>query len=602
MAHLRAPLRLASRSLIGEVRINEPLPDNDIVLANAQLSFPEAYPGTTSRTAPVWVVNTSTSPVAVTSATVTGANSGDYTIDSSGCATSLDPGQTCPISVTFLPAAAGPSTASLDLVDTSTVGVHSATLSGAGITGSSAFHVRGQVGGDNNGNGSTGNGHALSLDLTPQVSGFTITGAESSSASGVALTVATATHTLSASFYPSAGDALTPGTTYVGAAKSTTRGTGVGLYFTADGSSCSMVSGQFTVVEAAFDASGSLEKFAAYFQQTCDQGDPVYGWLSYRADNPLQPFAGDGPTDLTASAPGGAARGASVTVLGVLRSMGLGLPGKALSVTRSTLLGRTGLTPVTTDAHGAYSFKDLPPVGGPVTYEVTWVGDAHNPASSAETAVLVARLPTLVSIRASAATVAYGGYVTMTATLGRTVRGRSIEIWVVDMGATPLRYSLVRRAVVSRAGTYAFRYRLYRNQLFQVRFPGDAYNAPASARYTVSSTAYVSTALVGSYGAAGGYRLYASSVQPEIHGVILPRRRNVGCVRFQGQYLSNGVWAALTMSSCQPVMSSGFAQVFLIAKSGMHPVGVPMRFRSLLARDYINAASVSGWSYLKFTN
>jgi hypothetical protein len=31
-------------------------------------------------------------------------------------------------------------------------------------------------------------------------------------------------------------------------------------------------------------------------------------------------------------------------------------------------------------------------------------------------------------------------------------------------------------------------------------------------------------------------------------------------------------------------------------------VGVPMRFRSLLAADYINAASVSAWAYLKFTN
>ena len=50
------------------------------------------------------------------------------------------------------------------------------------------------------------------------------------------------------------------------------------------------------------------------------------------------------------------------------------------------------------------------------------------------------------------------------------------------------------------------------------------------------------------------------------------------------------------------VTSGGFAQVFLISRSGVHPVGVPMRFRALLAADYINAASASGWAYLKFTN
>jgi hypothetical protein len=112
----------------------------------------------------------------------------------------------------------------------------------------------------------------------------------------------------------------------------------------------------------------------------------------------------------------------------------------------------------------------------------------------------------------------------------------------------------------------------------------------------------MSTVLFGSYRTVSGYRLYASSVQPEFHGVVYPRRYGVGCVRFQGQYLAGGAWKALSTSTCQRVTMGGFAQAFLIAKSGVHPVGVPMRFRSLLAADYINAASVSAWAYLKFTN
>ncbi len=591
----------SGRSLIGEVRINEPLADNDVMLANAALDFPESYPGTTTRTAPVWLVNTSTAPVDVTSAAVSGTNAADYTIGTNACTATLDPGQFCSIDVGFSPAVAGPSSASLDLVDTSTLAAHSALLNGSGTPGSTAFYVRGQYGtGSDNGNNQ--NGHALALDLTPAVSGFAVTGAEAATSSGVDLTFTTATHTLTASFYPATGDQLTPGTTYTGATKSSARGSGVGLYFTADGSTCSLVSGQFSVVDAAFDPSGGLTRFAAYFSQTCGSGAPVYGWVTYHADAAMPPFGGDGPTSLSASSPGSAARGAVIPVHGVLSSMGLGLAGKSLTVKRMTLVGTTSLPPVVTDSLGAYSFTDTPSVGGPVTYSMTWAGDAHNGPSNAATAVSVARLRTTVTIRASVKLVSYGHYVTVTAGLAKGTHSRVVEIWVADMGATPIRYVFYKRVTVSSLGTYAFSYRLYRNRIFQVRFVGDAYNAPATARVNVASTAYMSTVLFGSYRTVSSYHLYASSVQPELHGVVYPRRYGVGCVRFQGQYLLGGAWKSLSTSTCQPVTMGGFAQAFLIAKSGVHPVGVPMRFRSLLAADYINAASVSAWAYLKFTN
>ena len=591
----------SARSLIGEVRINQPIADGDIVLANAALQFPEGYPGVTTRTAPVWVVNTSAAPVDVTSATITGDNAADFTIGANACTATLDPGQLCSIDVDFLPAAAGPSTASLDLVDTSAVAVHSASLGGSGTPGSTAFYVRGQYGiGSDNGNNQ--NAQALALDLTPAVSGFTVTGADAATPDGVDLSFTSATHQLTLSLYPPTASQLSAGTTYTGATTSSTRGTGPGLSFTADGSTCSTVTGQFTVVDVAFEPSGGLTRLAAYFSQTCGPGAPVHGWVTYHAGTAMTPFAGDGPTTLTATSPDSAARGAAIQVHGVLASMGLGLGGKTLVVERMSLVGATALAPVTTDAQGAYSFADTPSVGGPVTYSVTWVGDAHNGSSNDATAVNVARLPTSVSIRTTTPRVAYGGYATVTAALAKGTHTRVIEIWVADMGASPIRYTFYKRVGLPSSGFFTFRYRLNRNHIFQVRFAGDAYNAPASARVTVTSTAYMSTVLFASYRAVGGYHLYVSSVQPELHGTIAPRRRAVGCARFQGQYLLNGRWKALSTSTCQPVTSGGFAQVFLISRSGVHPVGVPMRFRALLAADYINAASASRWAYLKFTN
>ena len=104
---------------------------NPVVSLNpTSLSFGTVTHGTSS-TKNVQLSNTGTTPLSLTSITVTGTNAASF-MQSNGCGSSLATGASCTLAVKFTPAIAGPFSAALTLVDNARVGTQIVSLSGTG--------------------------------------------------------------------------------------------------------------------------------------------------------------------------------------------------------------------------------------------------------------------------------------------------------------------------------------------------------------------------------------------------------------------------------------------------------------------------------------
>jgi VCBS repeat-containing protein len=91
------------------------------------LSFATQNTGSTSAAKNLTLKNTGTGTVSISSIAVTGVF-----FQSNGCGTSLAPGASCTISVTFTPVADGVTTGTLTVSDTTTTSPHTVSLSGTG--------------------------------------------------------------------------------------------------------------------------------------------------------------------------------------------------------------------------------------------------------------------------------------------------------------------------------------------------------------------------------------------------------------------------------------------------------------------------------------
>lgn len=270
----------SGRALIGEVRINEPGGDSDLIVANGVIDWPETYPGANGIVVPVWLVNTGSTPVRVSSTSLSGSNPGDFSVLSNGCSTDIAPGQICAIFTRFTPIASGPRGALLTLTDTTATGYHTTTLTGRGIAGHTALIMRSQEG--------DGVGLGSSYDYAPANATMSINGTPNS----VSVWVEIGSQWWVTSFEAPEGEILTPGT-YPGATRAFSTD-GVGLDVRGYGRGCWTLTGTFTIIEAVFkDGAGAPQKFAATFEQHCEGEDPaLFGWVSYRATDANEPPAG----------------------------------------------------------------------------------------------------------------------------------------------------------------------------------------------------------------------------------------------------------------------------------------------------------------------
>jgi hypothetical protein len=104
-----------------------------IIPANPQLStttltFGSQKVGTTSAAQPVTLSNTGTAPLKITSIAATG----DYHVSSPTCGSSLGPGKSCSIPVTFTPKALGTRNGTLKIKDVNSTSPQSVQLTGTG--------------------------------------------------------------------------------------------------------------------------------------------------------------------------------------------------------------------------------------------------------------------------------------------------------------------------------------------------------------------------------------------------------------------------------------------------------------------------------------
>ena len=96
----------------------------------AALSFGSQRTGSHSH-APVMLTNTGTTPLAISSISLHGANAGDFN-QTNNCPLSLAAGASCTFSVSFTPARTGSRTAYLNIADSARSGSQQVSLSGKG--------------------------------------------------------------------------------------------------------------------------------------------------------------------------------------------------------------------------------------------------------------------------------------------------------------------------------------------------------------------------------------------------------------------------------------------------------------------------------------
>jgi hypothetical protein len=110
------------------------------VLTPSSVPFGDQTVNTTSSTHVVTLSNPGTATLHITSITLTGANPSNFGL-TNGCGVTLDPNQSCNLSVNFTPNATGPFSATITVVDDAKDSPQSVSLSGNGVAQQTAQAV-----------------------------------------------------------------------------------------------------------------------------------------------------------------------------------------------------------------------------------------------------------------------------------------------------------------------------------------------------------------------------------------------------------------------------------------------------------------------------
>ncbi|MDX2543035.1 Ig-like domain repeat protein [Streptomyces sp. WI04-05B] len=308
---------------------------------------------------------------------------------------------------------------------------------------------------------------------------------------------------------------------------------------------------------------------------------------------------------LTVNAPSNATRAKKLTVSGKL-SATVALPaGVKLSVTRTDLETPNGraLPSVTVKANGTYSFTNTPPVGGTVTYKVSYSGDATHAPVTVSDRVAVSRAASTLTLNNNKKVYDYGTDVRFTAHLGRTYKNRTVEIWVDPHGSDRPK-KLVKNAKVNSAGNLSVVVDMTRDTNVTAVYRGDARFAPKTVKVTSNARVRISTAVSRHYKTAKigstSYYWFHKNTNPVLTTAMsyYPGRQQ----RFDFQVYFEGTWY------------SGDSEYFSLATNGKSAVellapgesGIRARVRSSYvdgaSGDNVNSTTIGPWKYLYFSN
>ena len=267
-------------ALFGEVRVNEPVADGPATIAPATVRWAPRENGGTGTEVPVTLL--ARSGVHISSATLAGANPGDFHVRDTCAGKSLSAGGSCQTFVSYTPGGPGTRTATLDLVDSG--GHHYATrLEAFSYGGTTKAVVHSDPGDYVGGGGDAAFAPATDKIVssgTPRQVYYGIDDAE-----------------WNGHFAAPKGQALTPGTTYTDAKQYPFNGDAQGMSVDGGSRSCGHSTGQFTVTDLAFDPHGNVKRFGVQFVQYCDGSSAgLHGEFDFRVgdDVPLAPWMSDG--------------------------------------------------------------------------------------------------------------------------------------------------------------------------------------------------------------------------------------------------------------------------------------------------------------------
>ncbi|MFE7393102.1 YncE family protein [Streptomyces sp. NPDC057582] len=314
---------------------------------------------------------------------------------------------------------------------------------------------------------------------------------------------------------------------------------------------------------------------------------------------------GKAVTTVTANAPATADRAKSLTVSGKVTNT-LGLPaGTTVAVTRTDLESPNGkaLPAATVKADGTFSFTDIPPVGGKVTYKVSYAGGADRTAASASDTVEVSRNSPTLTVNKNGTVYDYASNVTFTAHLGTTYKNRTLSLYADTAGDGKGKY-LVKTGTVNSAGNLSVTLPLKRDTTVSASFSGDARTAPKTATSWVGAKVKVSLSLSRYYKTAkvNGYTKYyfRKTTNPLLTTAMTayPGRSQ----RLEFQIYSAGAWRSAGYEYFK-LDSTGKSVVEL---GGTHQTGYSMRVRSSYinnsSNDTVNSTTHGSWKYFTFTS
>ncbi len=308
-------------------------------------------------------------------------------------------------------------------------------------------------------------------------------------------------------------------------------------------------------------------------------------------------------TSVSVTAPTKSTRAKKLTVKGKVTSKVAVPAGAKLTITRKDLEHPNGrkIGTATVASNGTFSFTNSPPVGGKVTYTLSYAGDADHLASSGSDAVEVSRAATTIRLSNNKKTYDYAKSVKFTAHLGKTYKNRKVEIWADPYGSAPNK--LVKAGTVNKNGDFSATYKLTRDTRLTARFTGDARYAPKSVASTVYTKVKVSTTISRQYknkkvyGQTYAYFHQATNPLFTTSMTAYPNREQ----RLQIEFFYDGAWYD-GGSQYFALDSAGISRVEL---GGVHDIGYRFRIRSSYidgtSGDNVNATTHGAWKYFIFT-
>jgi hypothetical protein len=251
---------------------------------------------------------------------------------------------------------------------------------------------------------------------------------------------------------------------------------------------------------------------------------------------------------ITVLAPTTGTRGVAYRVSGVLSADGVPVAAAKVALKRTDLAGARTLI-VTTSVTGGFSYRDIPTVGGPVTWLASWGGDATSSSASASAMITIARASTSLSIKASAMRYAYGAKATVTVHLGATYNRRDVFVYARPLGTSVTAPgTLLVHARVNSAGNAVVTYVMRRNTTFTVAFRGDYRYAPATRAVTARVVPRVTVTLSGWSAFTGGFYVFTNA-RPHVHVVVTPSIPGA-CIGIQVGFYAGNTWQHGNVNPC----------------------------------------------------